>query len=47
MFQHEKFNLQLLYRIVEALLCALFPERDLNHAFHYLRTQTLLKTNIQ
>ena len=43
MFQHQTLNLRLLYHIIEALLCSLYPERDLTRAFHNLRHQIQLK----
>ena len=43
MFQHQTFNSRLAYRIQEALLCALFAERDLAQAFKNIRTQIKLK----
>lgn len=39
MFQHESLNRRLLYRLIEALLCSLYPERDLGQGFAHLRSQ--------
>ncbi len=39
MFQYQTLNSRLVYRISEALLCALFAERDLSQAFKNIRTQ--------
>ena len=43
MFQHESLNLRLFYRLMEALLCSLYPEREMSQAFEYLRSQIKLK----
>jgi hypothetical protein len=46
MFQIKSLNIQLLYRLVEALLCALYPERDLSYGFNHVRSQIKLKYNV-
>ena len=47
MFQHESLNLRLLYRLMEAFLCSLFPERDLSQGFDTIRSQIKQKYSIQ
>ena len=39
MFQSEQLNVRLLFRVLEALLCSMFPDRDLAQAFSHIRTQ--------